>query len=216
MSFILDALKKSEAERQRQSVPGLMDAGIVPRRRGLPPWAIAICVLLALNVVILAVMLFRQSPPPAAVRTPGRAAPPAPVPEVAHFSPLDTPPTYAPEIPVDEPAEGTPAAGGPPPVARHERTDPALNAAAPADSAGEADEVLPEISELNLTGGQALPELHLDVHVYATNPADRFVYLNMRKYREGAVVTDGLTLERIRRDGIVLNYQGLRFLMPRQ
>ena len=27
MSFILDALKKSEIERQRQTIPGLMDSG---------------------------------------------------------------------------------------------------------------------------------------------------------------------------------------------
>jgi general secretion pathway protein B len=227
MSFILDALKKSEAERQRQSVPGLMEAGIVARRRGLPPWAIAICVLLGLNVLILAAMLFRQGAPAVTAKAPATAvpapaAPPRPAAASAdasgsHFSPLDTAPTYAPEIPVDEPAEGTPAAGGPPPVARRERVDPSLGSAAvPADGGGQPDEVLPEMSELNLSGAQALPELHLDVHVYATNPADRFVYLNMRKYREGALVADGLTLERIRRDGIVLNYQGLRFLMPRR
>jgi general secretion pathway protein B len=225
MSFILDALKKSEAERQRQSVPGLMDAGVVPPRRGLPLWALAICALLVVNVVILAAMLFRQQAPAGPTRPAAtQAAPPAPraaaasaAADTAHFSPLDSAPVYAQEVPVDEPAGGTPAAGGPPPVLRRERVDPALTtAAAPRDSDASADEVLPEISELNLTGAQALPELHLDVHVWATNPADRFVYINMRKYREGAVIEDGLTLERIRRDGIVLNYQGLRFLMPRQ
>jgi len=76
--------------------------------------------------------------------------------------------------------------------------------------------VLPSISELNLAPAQALPELHLDVHVYATSPADRFVYVNMRKYREGAQLQEGPVVERIRRDGVVLNYQGLRFLLPRQ
>jgi general secretion pathway protein B len=54
------------------------------------------------------------------------------------------------------------------------------------------------------------------VHVYATQPAERFVYINMRKYREGATLAEGPVLERIRRDGVVLNYQGLRFVLPRQ
>ena len=36
MSFILDALKKSEIERQRQSMPGLMDAPTSLRRGRLP------------------------------------------------------------------------------------------------------------------------------------------------------------------------------------
>jgi general secretion pathway protein B len=85
------------------------------------------------------------------------------------------------------------------------------------DEDSKADqEVLPSISEINLTGQQALPELHLDVHVYATKPAERFVYINMRKYREGATLTEGPVLERIRRDGVVLDFQGLRFVLPRQ
>jgi general secretion pathway protein B len=239
MSFILDALKKSEAERQRQSLPNLMDAGVAPRRRGLPLWAIIICTLLGLNALILGGMLIRQqlatAPPSTQPRgeAPGpraaaHAKPPADAaqatPDATHFSPLDSAPVYAPEIPVDDAGNGrveAPAAAS----ARHERADPALNAPRNsaaniaqdmAESSAPNDEVLPEISELNLTGAQALPELHLDVHVYATTAADRFVYINMRKYREGAVLQDGLTLERIRRDGVVLNYQGLRFLLPRQ
>ena len=77
-------------------------------------------------------------------------------------------------------------------------------------------EVLPTISELDLTGANALPEMHLDVHVYATKAAERFVYINMRKYREGATLAEGPVLERIRRDGVVLDYHGLRFVLPRQ
>jgi general secretion pathway protein B len=78
------------------------------------------------------------------------------------------------------------------------------------------DELLPTINEVTLTGAQALPDLHLDVHVFATRPAERFVYVNMRKYHEGATLQEGPTIERIRRDGVILSYQGLRFLLPRQ
>ena len=78
------------------------------------------------------------------------------------------------------------------------------------------EEVLPTINEISLTGAQALPELHLDVHVFATKAADRFVYINMRKYHEGATLQEGPTIERIRRDGVILSYQGLRFVLPRQ
>ena len=119
----------------------------------------------------------------------------------SHFSPLDSAPVYAPEIPLAA-ATGSAAAGSAPPAARPpvpyvaplrspatragaralRRPDPVLT---DADAGADNDEVLPSISEINLTGAQALPELHLDVHVYATNPADRFVYINMRKYHEG-------------------------------
>jgi len=72
------------------------------------------------------------------------------------------------------------------------------------------------MSEINLTGQEALPDLHLDVHVFATQAAERFVYINMRKYHEGATLQEGPVLERIRRDGVVLNFHGVRFLLPRQ
>jgi general secretion pathway protein B len=130
---------------------------------------------------------------------------------------------YAPEIPVPaaenpmtaspgEPVKAASHAAASHPAAAH-RADPLLSEA---EAPSENQEILPSISEINLTGAQALPELHLDVHVYSTKPADRFVYINMRKYHEGAALQEGPTVEHIRRDGVVLNYQGLRFLLPRQ
>jgi general secretion pathway protein B len=226
MSFILDALKKSEIERQRQTVPGLMDTRMTRRRHRLPFWAVALAVLLGMNLLVLTFVLTRKSASPVhasqAAGTPSAPAAAVP-PETEHFSPLDAAPVYAPEIPVAADANPAPIR---PPIARKPSSD-ALGMAAvhPAhhpdpvlsDEDAKADqEVLPSINEINLTGPQALPELHLDVHVYATRPADRFVYVNMRKYHEGGTLQEGPTVERIRRDGVVLSYGGLRFLLPRQ
>jgi general secretion pathway protein B len=217
MSFILDALKKSEIERQRQSVPGLMDTRSGTRRRRLPLWAAALGLLLGINLVVLALVLWNKSAPSApAPRAPDSVAPPAPAaapaqpPVAEHFSPLDTSPVYAPEIP-EAATEGARKTA----VHAVRHSDPILSDQS-AEPPAESQEVLPSISEINLTGAQALPDLHLDVHVYATNPADRFVYINMRKYHEGAALTEGPRVERIRRDGVVLNYQGLRFILQRQ
>jgi general secretion pathway protein B len=219
MSFILDALKKSEIERQRQTVPGLMDSRIAERRGRLPVWAIALGILLGINLAVLSFMLLRRSPPAAHATTPAQASRaavadnPAPAPE--HFSPLDTAPVYAPEIPVAASGETVPAvsAAAKAGVRSAHRPDPVL---VDQDAQADNQEVLPSINEISLSGAQALPELHLDVHVYATKPSDRFVYINMRKYHEGAALQEGPILERIRRDGVVLNYQGLRFILPRQ
>jgi general secretion pathway protein B len=226
MSFILDALKKSEIERQRQSVPGLMDTRIIPRRNRLPAWAIALAVLLGMNLLVLTFFLTRKNAPAAHAAKASDAAP-APAsgapPETQHFSPLDAAPVYAPEIPV---APGESPVPLRPPIAHKLSTDGlGMAAVHPAhhpdplltDEDAKADqELLPSISEMNLTGAQALPELHLDVHVYATKAAERFVYINMRKYHEGATLQEGPTVERIRRDGVVLRYRGLRFILPRQ
>jgi len=271
MSFILDALKKSELERQRQAIPGLMDVGVPVVRARLPLWALMLGILLSINVIILAVFLFRHereaaaTPAPAAgasttaagasataagastaaagasataagasttavgasatAGSPGGSIPPtAQQAENDHFSPMDSVPTYAPEIPIAQnvapvrrPA-GVHGAG----MAENPRApngrDPVLRDrdATAEDARSDSDEVLPSIAEIDGTASQGLPELHLDVHVFAANPADRFVYVNNRKYREGATLEEGPLVERIRRDGVVLNYQGLRFLLPRQ
>jgi len=244
MSFILDALKKSELERQRQAIPGLVDTPSVRSKGGLPVWAIALGVLLAVNLVIVTWLLLHNALT-AAPTQPGHAeSGAAPAAKVAangtgagagagagaaqetgaaaarateHFSPLDPAPEYAPEIPVPGKTPESAVApalrvvpGSAPTAHTHE---PLLNEDdyKPAD-----DEVLPTINELSLSGSHSLPELHLDVHVYASKPADRFVYINMRKYHEGATLEEGPVIEHIRRDGVVLNYQGLRFLLPRQ
>ena len=246
MSFILDALKKSELERQRQSMPGLIEVPVAARRRGIPVWVWVLAGLLGINVAVLLVLLLhgaahapaiddapaareasatrervRDLPARAAAnRDPDSASADSPAaaaderaPAADHFSPLDSQPVYAPEIPVQDAGQtgAAPAQRGTAPAHAARRADPQL-----VDEPADNDEMLPSISELNLTGTQALPEIHLDVHVYATRTADRFVYINMRKYREGAVLQEGPTLERIRRDGVVLSYNGLRFLVPRQ
>ena len=220
MSFILDALKKSEIERQRQSLPGLMETPLAQRRR-LPVWALGLSVLLIINIAVLTGVLLRnnsqpKAPVPAkpahtAQATPDKALPAAD----EHFSPMaaaPAAPVYAPEIPVAV-APSHPAAPHDLARAVTHRSDPVLTSN---DADTDTDEVLPSISQVSLKGTEALPELHLDVHVYATRPADRFVYINMRKYREGNALQEGPTVERIRRDGVVLNYQGLRFILPRQ
>ncbi|HEY5265095.1 MAG TPA: general secretion pathway protein GspB [Steroidobacteraceae bacterium] len=242
MSFILDALKKSEIERQRQIVPGLMDARSAQRRSRLPVWAIAVGALLGVNLIVLLVVLTQKGAKPAASAPASTAAvssarntqaapdlgsPPRaagggePAASAAqHFSPLDNTPVYAPEIPVP-PADAAALRPTPAPapaaaaaaVQTWHRPDPVLT---DSDNTAASEEVLPTLSEIHLTGSQALPELHLDVHVYATQPAERFVYINMHKYHEGSVLEEGPTVERIRRDGVVLSYHGLRFLLPRQ
>jgi general secretion pathway protein B len=245
MSFILDALKKSEHERQRQAIPGLVESSIARPRQRLPVWAIALGALLGINLIVLLIVLARgwfgtppaKAPPVAAAAVtamrPGAEPAGAQIDE-KQWSPLDNAPAdagtvYAPEVPVAPvapSAQVTPAAQPQTPPTNRQpalhddsaphpghRRDPVLN---DGDYKAADEETLPSVSELNLSGPQALPELHLDVHVYATNPAERFVFINMRKYHEGATLQEGPTVERIRRDGVILNYQGLRFLLPRQ
>jgi general secretion pathway protein B len=77
------------------------------------------------------------------------------------------------------------------------------------------EEMLPTHSSL-VANGTSLPDMRLDIHVYSTNPRERFVFVNMRKYVEGQATNEGSTVDRITTDGAILNHHGTRFLLPRQ
>ncbi|MDF1555406.1 MAG: general secretion pathway protein GspB, partial [Deferrisomatales bacterium] len=63
---------------------------------------------------------------------------------------------------------------------------------------------------------QLFDGFQLDAHVYADDPAQRFVLIHMRTQRVGDEVgTGGLVLEAITQDGAVLRSGTVRALIPR-
>jgi general secretion pathway protein B len=265
MSFILDALRKSEHERQRQGGPGLAEVASAAPRTRTSVWAAAAVVLLIANLAAIGILMLRRgraedgaaSAPAAAIATPASSVTTAATRSVA---PDPAPSVAAPAAPVAPPAAGrTAAAGNMPPMlqpadgsapgARNPLADevtgdamlddpvlaergasvpsgpPAVTAyptrpgsvvyeplpgAGGASAAASPD--LPTIDDV-ATG---LPEMHVDLHVYAANPQERFVFVNKRKYREGETLQEGPLVEEITRDGVVLSQHGRRFILPRQ
>jgi hypothetical protein len=233
MSFILDALKKSESERQRQAGPALLEMRIVRPARRLPIWALVVGVLLIISVGVLAWVAWRPAPAPAtammsatapATAAMARTGPASTAPAAAVAqTPLGVPAgaagpalapatlataSAAPSTMVQPPSQATNAATDSNPA----DTEPAV--AAPAGSAREANSTanLHTYAEL----GGSLPELRLDLHVYAANPAERYAFINMHKVREGDVTAEGVQVKEITRDGVVLDYHGTEFVLGRQ
>ena len=64
MSFILDALKKSETERQQQGGSELSGVPVSTGRSGAPKWLWVVGGLLALNVLVLSFVLLRPDSAP--------------------------------------------------------------------------------------------------------------------------------------------------------
>jgi general secretion pathway protein B len=229
MSFILDALKKSENERQRQVGPALLEMRIVRPPRRLPIWALVVGALLILSVGVLAWLALRPAPAPATAATLAPAAPYTGVPgngsaangagaAAARTAP-DTPgPAMAPagagSAPAAVPASVQPPAQSANVAADNNPADTEPAVAPPTGSMQEANNAnnLHTYAEL----GGSLPELRLDLHVYAANPAERYAFINMHKVREGDVTTDGVQVKEITRDGVVLEYHGTEFLLGRQ
>jgi general secretion pathway protein B len=234
MSLILDALRKSEHQRQREVGPGLAVVPESPVSHRPATWILVLGGLLALNVLVLAaVLLTGGEPEPAAVAPPAPAASaPAPAARAPAGTPLErprvAPVTLPPKPPREEvrpltteiaPQTAAPASARAP---RTEAGAPSTTAdvpraVAPAGSTerANADARLPRFSDLVVRGELNVPHMHLDIHVFSENPAERFVFINMRRYDEGQATQEGPRIERIARDGVVMDYQGQRFFLPR-
>src|SRR5882672_10494854 len=225
MSFILDALRKSEHERQRQVGPGIADIRAATARPGLPMWAMVLGGLLLINVLVVIALTLRgrsAEPATAAVIAPQADSSPTPATSVAATTTTSVP-VRPPDVTLRTPP--SPTSTQPSQASSSNTTSQTTRADEPtlrpspkpsaAEESAESYASLPTIGDVSLQH-VSLPELHLDLHVYARRPADRFVFLNTRKYREGGQTPDGTTIERITPDGVVLNHHGVRFLLPRQ
>jgi len=60
-----------------------------------------------------------------------------------------------------------------------------------------------------------LPPLSVDLHIFTEDPAKRAVFINGRRYTQGARIAEGPRVEEITREGAVLSWRGRRFLLPR-
>jgi general secretion pathway protein B len=349
MSIILDALKKSESDQQRQSGPALFEVKVAPPKARLPMWAIAVIALLVINMFIVGYLLLRRPshadatasaqaplPPQAQIQysqAPGQPSQPAaglsqpsqfgqpgsapqnqfaqqgsaqqnPYPQQGpaqqnQFSqgpgqpgqlapgvnqpnqlspgasqqnqfgqqgstqqspypqqgatqqnqfpqgpgqPGQYPPgpgqqnqfqsQFAP--PPNQPGAGVSEANtNEPTLARHARE--ALNSEPTANPDDYSPATEPESSSLfkghvkrgtesglvlyqdaAVVPGANLPQLRLDLHVYAANPQDRFALINMHKLHEGDSLPGGVRVESITTDGVVMSHNGSKFLLPRE
>ena len=92
--------------------------------------------------------------------------------------------------------------------------EPALpaNSANSANSAGaDRHSQPPSLSEI---GG--MPDLRLDLHVYAVRSADRYALINMHRVHEGDTLPEGPQVLAITRGGVVLQYRGQEFTLRPQ
>jgi general secretion pathway protein B len=244
MSYILDALRRAEADRERERgrVPGLhtpplpgSEAAPAAGQRRWLPWAGGGLLL----VVGIGTGLWwagsprETAPAPAAVtptpapvmpdtaRAPHDAAPAAPTlpAPAAQDAPQATmapapQPAASPYLP-PPPATTTPAA--PPAVPAAQAAVPArATAPVPAASAGatSAEAPLPRLAELPESLRREIPKLVISGSVYSDDPASRFLIVNGEVQHEGAKLGAELVLEQIRPHELVLRFRGQRYRQP--
>ncbi|HWN06579.1 MAG TPA: general secretion pathway protein GspB [Steroidobacteraceae bacterium] len=216
MSFILDALRKSEIERQRQNGPSIAEFPVAREDRRLPIALIAIGFLLAVNLAVILFFMLRNESGPAATPAPAAPAPMAAAqPAVAAATPAPQTELQSqlalPGMPEEPPAVYYDDAATLPPDA----PDPTLMPDTSVSSADVTYDNAPTEEPSSAAAATGLPELSVDLHIFAADPAKRAVFINGRRYTQGAQIAEGPVVDEITRDGAVLTYRGRRFVLPR-
>ena len=220
MSYILEALKKAQAERQLGNAPTIHappPAYAMPvRRGGRNPLVIGVAAG-ALVVALGAVFLLRQ-PAPAPAPAPQLASAPAQVAAPAAVPPPPKPATTeapvkpkAPPLPEKRPAPAVKKE--PPPRAEPVETKPetprAVVASAPAAAA--LDDNIGPLESLPESVRREIPKLSFGGYIYSPNPAERLLLVDKMLRREGEEVAPGLVLERLLPKAAIMNYRGARY-----
>ncbi len=236
MSYILDALKKADAEREQGQVPGLhtptghTDLSDGPQLRTPPLWVMglgALLVLIALGAVWLwprPVAVIATAPTQPQSLPAGPVAEPEPTPAPA----LTPAPESRPEASAtanragNETSRPAPEATPTPPPSRPPRAEPAITRpVAPAAPrapihvdpapAPTPSSKVPTLAELPDEVRRSLPSLSVSGAMYSDSPANRMLLINNRVFHEGDQPVAGLVLEEIRLKSAVFRYRGTRY-----
>lgn len=229
MSLILEALRKSEAERRRGLPPDLhaeRAAAPAHARAPIPAWAWIVASLL---VLAIAAWFWNQrvgGDEPQATAPLGEPASPAARPEAVTEA--------APRLPARTPAPALPVVDAAPAAAPEIGTAEQQNAAPPEPSQAAASSQVDEVAsppqprrmapppddgrvlalgELDPGTRQALPPLKMSMHLWNEVPSQRFVILDGRRMTEGDSLGEA-SIVRIERDGVLLEWQGRGIRIP--
>jgi general secretion pathway protein B len=232
MSYILDALRKSQQARQPGTAPRTGAVHNISLALPVSGWWLAMGVVLLLGILAAVLLLWRGTvanlpDPPAAPET---GEPVAAAPASAAASGTVDRPAPAPELPARNTAPVTDLAEqarlpapAPPKKIAATRTEkkPAVNhrpetiktATAPAVPLVMDD--TPLLQQMPQDFQRALPALAVTIHVYSHDESQRILFINNREYRKGSQIDGGIRVEDIVPDGAVLSFRGERFKLSR-
>ncbi|MGC2047096.1 MAG: general secretion pathway protein GspB [Gallionella sp.] len=231
MSYILEALKKSDQQRQRGATPTLQATQVTvvaPKRPMFIYYGLLAAILLGAGIMIGWLRPWQpQQPPPET--EPVAAKSPVQISEQAAPATLTAPPERPSEVAQEFPATNLTRAGQPVPVAGAMKPNnpvpvsPGTPSAevpvpdrtiqeSPASLGGVAQEqeAVP-LNELPLQIQREIPVMTVQLHAYSSNPSERLVSINSIRLREGGSLMLGLRLEQITPDGMIFSYKGYRF-----
>lgn len=223
MSSILDALKKSERQRSlgRDLIFRNVSRNAAPRLTGFAVAVLAALLLLALAIGALLFSLREPEPPPLASTSAEVPVPSAGTdPEKATTATVPAPALRTQTAPaldsqVRDRIQTTPLPEKPARTSAPSSADVPRTAADPRPVTGADTSEAPWLSSLPQAFRSSLPPLVVNIHVYSPDQSQRILYINNRQARQGERIEGGVVVEEIVHDGVVLQYRGQRFKLPR-
>lgn len=234
MSYILDALRKADSERERGEIPGLHAQTAASLDDSAPTssvnqklvWAVA--ALAAVLVLVLswliwsrsetqperppmppehAAMSMRPAPPPTA---PQVMAPPVTPPVAGLYPPVNTTPPVAQTQPVTT-APAVPAVQPPPVVA----TPPQPKTEVPIarQAAATEESKLYRLMDLPESVRKDLPTLTIGGAMYSDTASQRMLIINSQVLHEGDKISNDLTLESIQLKSAIFRFRTYRYVV---
>jgi len=74
---------------------------------------------------------------------------------------------------------------------------------------------IPFLSDLPFEFRQTIPKFNINVFVYSQHPEERFIMIDMVKYKPGQQIKEAMVLKEIRPDSLVIVYQDRAFQIER-
>lgn len=209
MSYILDALQKSEQQRKNQAPPELTASqGRTPPPRRWPLWLALASTLLLLNAG--GAWLWLQAYPGSDINTAISASPTPVMPAAAGRIPLGLERGPAPRpLPAASPGALATVPAAPPPVTAS--LDPIAPAPLFAPVTSKQAPAAQPISKLPRDIQRQIPDLAISSHLYSDD--FRLVNINGRMMREGEYIGTELKLEEITEDGVIISFQTYRMTL---
>ncbi|MDB5870473.1 MAG: hypothetical protein JWP96_2805 [Polaromonas sp.] len=214
MSYILDALKRADAERERGAVPGLqsrhMPTPTIQAAHGVRNrvWLATFAAALALGGIAVGLWLWQKPAVRMAAVEPAVATPPvaAPLPAPASL-PAPAPAVAPPRIRAPSPpAAPKPVAKPAPAAAQSLATAPKTPVPAAA-----VTQAVPLLGELSEDIRRQMPPLAISGAVYSKNPGQRLLLVNNQVVTQGSLAAPDVTLEEIQAKSSVFSFRGTRF-----
>lgn len=198
MSYILDALKKSEKERGNGSIPGVQTVhsssiNYHQEKRTIWPWLLIALIIINLVAVVYFIQRTNTIEDITTTQMEKNNQIISPVNlQVEPASPLNIS-TATQTRPIQEEIAVV-------------DTQPIQQKTYAAPTPETVD-----LYDLPLSVRQYIPEMKFSAHVYSSNPLQRSLVINNRFMEEGSQINNDLTLREITTDGAVFEFQGYRF-----